>query len=59
MSLTGQAWKFIWGLDNNKLSCDQGVQKLLEELNMLYLKDIEYSVYEVYEKFENFVDPNQ
>ena len=50
LSLTGQARKAIVGLDIDKLSCDQGVENLIEELDKLYLKDSQYSAYEAYEK---------
>ena len=47
LSLIGQARKAIVGLD---ISCDQGVENLIEELDKLYLKDSQYSAYEAYEK---------
>ena len=54
LSLTGQAKEAIVGLDINKLSCDQRIENLIEELDKLYLKDSQYSAYKVYEQFENF-----
>ena len=57
MSLTSQAREAIVGLSINKLSCDQGVETLTEELGKLYLKDSQYSAYEAYEQFEKFCRP--
>ena len=49
LDLTGQAREAIVGLDINRLSCDEGVENLIEELDKLYLKNSQYSAYEAYE----------
>ena len=54
LSLISQAREAIVSLDINRLSCDQGVENLIEELDNLYLKDFQYSAYEAYEQFEKF-----
>ena len=55
--LTGQAREAIVSLDINRLSCNQGAENLIEELDKLYLKDSQYSAYEAYEPFEKFCRP--
>ena len=57
LSLTGQARLVIVSLDINRLSRDQGVENLIEELDKFYLKDSQYSAYEAYEQFEKFCRP--
>ena len=54
LSLISQAREAIVSLDINRLSCDQGVENLIEKLDNLYLKDFQYSAYEAYEQFEKF-----
>ena len=53
-SLAGQAREAIVGFAINKLSCYQGFENLIEELDKLYLKDSQYSAYEAYEQFKKF-----
>ena len=57
MSLTGQAGEAIVEIDINKLSCNQGVENLIEELDQLYLKNSQYSADEAYGQFEKFCRP--
>ena len=57
LSLIGQAREAIVSLDINRLSCDQGVQNLIGELDKLYLKDSQDSAYEAYKQFEKFCRP--
>ena len=57
LSLIGQAREAIVSLDINRLSCDQGVQNLIGELDKLYLKDSQDSAYKAYKQFEKFCRP--
>ena len=57
MSLASQAGKAIVEIDISKLSCNQGVENLIEELDQLHLKDSQYSADEAYGQFEKFCRP--
>ena len=57
LSLTVQAGEAIVEIDINKLSCNQGVENLKEELDQLYLKDSQYTADEAYGQFEKFCRP--
>ena len=58
LTLTGQAREAILNLEVNVLTAEDGVDKLIQELDKLYAKDETCTAYESYEKFEKFIRPS-
>ena len=54
LSLTGKAREAALELDIAVISKDDGLEKILERLDKLYLQDTNQSAYLAYQEFENF-----
>ena len=59
LSLTGRAREAALELDIGDISKDDGVEKILQRLDKLYLQDTNQSEYLAYQEFENFKRPLQ
>ncbi len=59
LSLTGRAREAALELDIGDISKDDGVEKILQRLDKLYLQDTNQSAYLAYQEFENFKRPLQ
>ncbi|CAF2215355.1 unnamed protein product [Rotaria magnacalcarata] len=57
LSLTGKPREAVLELEISEISSDNGVKKLLEKLDSLYLEDKKKLAYLAYDKFENFQRP--
>ena len=57
LSLTGKAREAALELDIAVISKDDGLEKILERLDKLYLQDTNQSAYLAYQEFENFKRP--
>ena len=58
MTLTVEAREVILNMDIEKLTEKTGVNKLMTELDKMYLKDGSSQAYEAYETIEKFVRPS-
>ena len=53
LSLEGTAREAVWELDTAVLNSEDGMKKLYEKLDTLFLEDVNQSVFRAYETFEN------
>ena len=54
LSLEGKAREAVLELDTAVLNSEDGMKKLYEKLDTLFLEDINQSAFQAYETFENF-----
>ena len=54
LTLSGQAKEAAPELEVDVINADDGVNKLLEKLDGLYLKDFHQTTYQAYDTFEKF-----
>ena len=59
LPLQGKARGAALEIEIKDLTDDQGVKKLIEKLDSLYLKDIYQSAYAAYESFEMYIRPKE
>ena len=57
MSLEGKAWEAVLELDTVVLNSEDGMKKLYEKLDTLFLEDINQFAFWAYETFENYHRP--
>ena len=57
LSLTGKAREAALELDIAVISKDDGLEKISEPLDKLYLQDTNQAAYLAYQEFENFKRP--
>ena len=59
LSLTGKAREAVLELDIDTLNTDDGVDRVLEQLDKLYLKDKLQLAYQAYDNFRKFKRPSE
>ena len=59
LSLEGKAQEAVLEIDSDIISSEDGVTKIIERLDKIYLKDILIKKYEALDNFENYKRPNE
>ena len=57
LSLEGKAREAVLELDTAVLNSEDGMKKLYEKLDTLFLEDVNHSAFRAYKTFENYQRP--